>query len=236
MHRLDRRYFLWTSGLFIAGCQASGGSGSLPDVAWPDVGGRPKPGSGPYVPDSTPTRTPSAGALGNGSAQSPYKRAAWTRSQPRQSNINRIGRIQRITLHHDGFPEPFTRTGKADSAARLELIRTSHTNRGWADIGYHYVVDRGGRVWEARPLSYQGAHVRDHNENNIGILMVGNFDLQLPSDPQLASMQQIVQILSRRHNVAASRIHTHRELGPTSCPGKNLHPRITAMRSNRQFT
>ena len=30
------------------------------------------------------------------------------------------------------------------------------------DVGYHYAVDRAGRVWECRPLTWQGAHVRNH--------------------------------------------------------------------------
>lgn len=239
MDRLDRRYFLWTGALFIAGCQAPGRRDSLPEVAWPDVGGRPAPGGNDYVPDATSSRSGSSSSRshsGSGTPRDPYQRAAWTRAQPRQSNINAMNGIRRITLHHEGFPDPFTATSRTASAERVERIRASHTNRGWADIGYHYIIDRGGRVWEGRPVRYQGAHVGGHNEHNIGVMCLGNFDIQSPSEAQVDSLQKVVRLLRRRHNVPENEIHTHRELGPTACPGRNLQPRITAMRHNRQFT
>jgi len=232
MSGLNRRHFLWSGALFIAGCADATRTTGLPGMTWPDLASRPAPSDGAYTP---PTARPPV-ATGTGTAASPLPRSAWTRAGLVQSNANPLGPVHRITLHHEGFPEPFHPTDQASSASRLELIRTSHRNRGWADIGYHYVIDRAGRVWEARPLAFQGAHVKDHNANNIGVMLIGNFDLQSPTDAQLASMRETVRVLRRRHNVSESQIHTHRELGPTSCPGRALQPRIVSMRSNRQFT
>jgi len=76
--------------------------------------------------------------------------------------------ITRITVHHDGM-DTFSSTSQADAAHRIELIREAHVNqRKFADIGYHYIIDPGGRVWEGRNVRFQGAHVQDNNEGQPG--------------------------------------------------------------------
>jgi N-acetyl-anhydromuramyl-L-alanine amidase AmpD len=117
----------------------------------------------------------------------------------------------------------------------MELIRTSHRRKGWSDIGYHYVIDRAGRLWEARPINYQGAHVRDNNEHNIGVMCMGNFDLQQPSEAQLTTLARTVQQIRQYYRVSESRIYTHQEINPTACPGRNMQPRVVTMRSRRMF-
>jgi hypothetical protein len=42
------------------------------------------------------------------------------------------------------------------------------------DIGYHYIVDRSGAIWQGRRIRYQGAHARGSaNNGNIGIVLLG---------------------------------------------------------------
>ncbi len=76
----------------------------------------------------------------------------------------------------------------AAAAGRIELIRAGHRARGWGDIGYHLIVDPLGNAWQGRPLIWQGAHVKDRNEGNIGILVVGNFEVGRPTGPQLDAL------------------------------------------------
>ncbi len=52
-------------------------------------------------------------------------------------------------------------------------IRKWHTDKGWQDIGYHYVIRRDGTIEEGRPEAKTGAHVQNHNHDSIGICMVG---------------------------------------------------------------
>ncbi len=144
--------------------------------------------------------------------------------------------ITRLTIHHEGFPEPVLFHDYRTTAERLELIRRSHRNRGWADIGYHFVVDRAGRVWEGRPLQYQGAHVSNNNSNNLGIMVLGNFDRQTPSGAQLDALQIAVRSLRRQYRISTRHIYTHQEFNPTSCPGRELQPRVSSMRSNGSFS
>lgn len=140
--------------------------------------------------------------------------------------------VEYITIHHDGMT-PFTATDYASSAARIELYRNGHRGRGWGDIGYHYVIDREGRIWEGRSLKWQGAHVRNRNEGNLGILVMGNFDEQAPSDRQLAALERHLRTCMAKYKVPVSRVRTHREWdgAKTACPGKNLQSRMATMRS-----
>ena len=56
----------------------------------------------------------------------------------------------------------------------IEDIRRWHVaDNGWSDIGYHYVIERNGKISKGRPLDRDGAHVRGHNEFNIGVCLVG---------------------------------------------------------------
>jgi len=163
-------------------------------------------------------------------------RSNWTRNGPIISRLNPMNGISRITLHHEGAPDnPVYFTDTRTVAERIELDRQAHLERGWGDIGYHYIIDRAGRIWEGRPIQYQGAHVRDNNEHNIGVMCMGNFDIQQPSEAQLSSLAGFTQKLRRKHNVSVNRVFTHQELMPTNCPGRSMQPRIAALRSGGAF-
>jgi len=160
------------------------------------------------------------------------KRAQWTRAglAPGVPCFDMNG-VQRITVHHDGMP-PVALRAEQDTARRIESIRASHVNaRGWADIGYHYVIDPTGRVWEGRASWKQGAHVKDQNEHNIGILMLGNFDVQRPTPQALASLDQFLGMMMQKHRVPLSRVYTHKEIGQSACPGANLQRYMNQTRS-----
>jgi hypothetical protein len=152
-------------------------------------------------------------------------RSAWTRAgvaNPR--DINPMNGIRRITVHHDGMP-PVDLRGDGDVRSRLEQIRRAHIARRegpFADIGYHYIIDPQGRVWEGRSIRYQGAHVKDNNENNLGIMLLGHFNHQRPTPHALAALDRFVGTQMARYNVPLARVYTHQEINPTECPGYHL--------------
>jgi len=244
IHR--RNFLVGGTGFLLAGCQQTaqtttdlGVTGGYQDVGigWRKPVTRPTPGSGhAYIPrHPVPTPQPDLpDASADPSTFQYIARTQWTRVG-QKSNINPMLGIQRLTIHHEGFPEAVHFSDYRTTAMRLEKIRRSHRGRGWADIGYHFVVDRAGRIWEGRPARYQGAHVRNNNSHNLGIMVLGNFNLQSPSDAQLHSLQIAVRSLRRRYRITTRSIYTHRELNPTSCPGNHLQPRVASMRSNGYF-
>ncbi len=143
--------------------------------------------------------------------------------------------VRYITVHHSAGPV-FEAVDYRRTAERLESIRRYHRDdREWGDIGYHYAIDRAGRIWECRILRWQGAHVKDHNENNLGVMLLGNFELQSPSKAQLETLPRLVRKLRWDHGVPERALKSHREWVATACPGKHLQPRFAAMRSEGAF-
>ncbi len=160
------------------------------------------------------------------------ERSRWTRAgvaRPRE--IFAMRGIRRITVHHDGMP-PVWLGSAAEAADRIEVIRRSHVeSRGFADIGYHYIIDPQGRIWEGRSVAYQGAHVRDNNENNLGILVLGNFQRQTPTAAATASLDRFLASQMDRYRVPMNRVKTHREITVTECPGESLQRYMNATRA-----
>ena len=208
---------------------ASGGAGAGP--AAPAASGRrttddlvskwsKKPGATPPAPASSTTAWRAAPV---------QRRSAWAGGVVVPRFMVQMQPVTQITLHHDGMSR-FEATDERQVAARLELIRRAHRNRNFGDIGYHYLVDPAGRVWEGRPLTWQGAHVARQNQGNLGICCLGNFEKQSPTEAQLLAVEAFAMSQMRRFNVPVARVFTHRELAPTACPGRNLQPRLLAMR------
>lgn len=219
-----RRIFMLGSLAFLAGCSTTGSSSEhLPGVIWSEQGPVAMPS--PQRPTKPVT---SSGVI---------RRASWAKGNPIPANMNRMVPVKRITIHHDGM-DAFTSTSRDAAAARLEKIRRAHLRRGpqkWGDIGYHYAIDPAGRVWECRPLTWQGAHVKDQNPGNLGILVMGNYERQQVTIVQKQAIDRFVTAQLRQHRVPVRNLHTHKELAPTACPGRSLQAFMVQARANGTF-
>lgn len=136
-----------------------------------------------------------------------------------------MGTPYRLTIHHEGSGTSNEAHDQAAVATLLKKTYLAHRNgKGWSDIGYHFAIDRAGRGWELRDLAWQGAHAGDaeRNRGNIGIEVMGNFDLQELTPAQKKSLTLLVHKLCETYNIPSGNIFTHRELKNTDCPGKNL--------------
>jgi hypothetical protein len=128
-----------------------------------------------------------------------------------------------IVIHHS-----------ATSIGGAARINKWHRDKGWDELGYHFVIGNGtdtpngqvevGSRW---PKQKWGAHAKtpdnQFNEHGIGICLVGNFDLTRPSDAQMKSLARLVTYLMRTYRVPADHIIGHSDTKPTECPGRNLH-------------
>lgn len=122
-------------------------------------------------------------------------------------------RITKIILHCTATPE-----GRDVSA---EDIRQWHLDRGWSDIGYHYVIDINGCLQEGRPLTRAGAHVRGHNKGSIGIAYVGGVDANLkPKDTRTEDQKGRLKalILDLMDEYPEATLHGHNEFSNKACP------------------
>lgn len=159
-------------------------------------------------------------------------RSQWTRTPPRPWLLRSAHRFDRITVHHSGSATHSQREPHA-VAHNLEGILAGHVRRRYGDIGYHFVVDQAGRVWEGRSLAYEGAHVRAENDGNIGAVLLGNFETDVPTSGQLCALRRLVGALRARFRIAGDRVYGHRDLGYSACPGLRLYPHVVRLRRER---
>ncbi len=157
------------------------------------------------------------------------KRERWAPAGPDLRRLQRASRYDKITVHHCGGASNYHTVENA-VMHDIDNISAGHRKRRYGDIGYHFIVDYAGRVWEGRKLLYQGAHVLGRNAGNIGITLLGNFNEQSPSAKQLASLKKLVAALRSSFSIAPSNVYGHRDLGASTCPGKNLYPHISRLR------
>ena len=73
----------------------------------------------------------------------------------------------------------------------IDVERMHIRDRGWATIGYHYLIKRDGTLEEGRPLTHQGAHVNGFNQVSIGVCLVGGIsDNKLKSPENNFTIEQ----------------------------------------------
>jgi N-acetylmuramoyl-L-alanine amidase len=109
---------------------------------------------------------------------------------------------------------------------KVEEIRRWHVeDRGWSDIGYHYIIDRDGTVKEGRSMERDGAHVRGHNKGTVGICLLGGFGSSENDSPhdhytpsQLASLRMLIADMEAQHTTI-SKVSGHNEYAAKACPG-----------------
>lgn len=109
-----------------------------------------------------------------------------------------------------------------DMDTRAADIRRWHLERGWSDIGYHFVICRDGTVEEGRQLSVKGAHARGYN-HYTGICMIGgkskdgrqacNFTVK-----QWAALKDLVQGLQMDAKIPDENVIGHNEVSDKACP------------------
>lgn len=110
---------------------------------------------------------------------------------------------------------------------QIAEIRAWHRERGWRDIGYHWIIGRDGSMLPGRPETEIGAHVAGRNSGTIGICLIGGFGSATTdrfSDhftaQQGITLEQQIQAISMRTPI--TRISGHNEYAAKACPGFNV--------------
>jgi hypothetical protein len=181
-------------------------------------------------------------------------RRAWganeeiTRGAPRYARA-----VSFAVVHHTAGTNAYTRSQSAAIVRGIELYHVR--GNGWNDIGYNFLVDKYGQVFEGRAGGIErnviGAHAQGFNTGSTGIAVIGNYSSTAIS---AAATKELVGLLAWRLDVAhvdplsslswrsggnpqfrAGRAVTlraisgHRDTGPTSCPGAALYSRLPAI-------
>lgn len=163
-----------------------------------------------------------------------HPRASWS-ARPIRGDYDSMTPITHATVHHSA--KASHATAPAQVAAEVLRIQASHQAK-WADIGYHFLIDRAGGVWEGRELRWQGAHEGTGlNQGAIGICLLGDFELATPPRAQLDSLRTLLDACLTRFGLTPMDVKTHREVRrePTACPGRSLQTWVDGYRSQREL-
>ncbi|MBN1874340.1 MAG: N-acetylmuramoyl-L-alanine amidase [Anaerolineae bacterium] len=122
--------------------------------------------------------------------------------------------LNTIIVHHSALPL---------SDGPLEIQYKHMKQKGFADIGYNFIIDEVGQIYEGRNINTRGAHTGGHNTGTVGIVLLGNFEETTPPEIQLVALKTLGQCLKDEFN-NITHLAGHRDFQPevTVCPGKNL--------------
>lgn len=130
-----------------------------------------------------------------------------------------------ITVHWPGGGSGLTRLSTAQVAAQLRTWQAQHRRQQWGDIGYNFLGDGSGNVWEGCGL-YRGAHtgVMRGNVTTVGYQMITGTD-EGPTAKQVAAFLNFRAELLKI-NPRATAIYCHSDWTSTSCPGDPIRDLI----------
>ena len=146
--------------------------------------------------------------------------------------------IQKVIIHHT-----VTQNHEADPAATIRAIYYYHAiTQGWGDIGYNFLVDWHGNVYEGRygGPNVVGGHALQYNWGSLGIALTGDYSTTPVEHATLASLVRLIQDRAKNVDPAGigffidkanvPNICGHRDVLSTECPGDDAYQEIPAIR------
>ena len=152
-----------------------------------------------------------------------------------------------VIVHHSAG-----NSTSSDFAAVVRSIWDFHVNsNGWDDIGYNWLIDPNGVIYEGRGSGLQGAHFSCINGNTTGICIIGNYEEAQPTAVSINALEDFIawevcdkdidpigMDVHAPSNTAIDNISGHRDgnslpnsCGGTVCPGENLYPLLEDVRT-----
>lgn len=138
--------------------------------------------------------------------------------------------VAHLTVHHGGVRwEP----GTDVQAYMRRLQQWSRETKGWVDIPYHYIIAPDGKIYAGRsPLIAGDTNTEYDTQGHVQVMLLGNFEEQVPTSSQWDSGVQLLSHLLRAHGLAPSSIGAHlHHSKQTACPGANLMVRFEELRA-----
>jgi hypothetical protein len=185
-------------------------------------------------------------------------RRAWAHGVAHPRVAPEYGTVQLAFVHHTENPDGY---GPAEVPAMLRSIYDFHRyTRGWNDIGYNFVIDRFGRIFEARAGGIDepvvGAQAGGYNAYSTGIAVLGTYSSQQISPPARTALEHLLAWKLSLHGaplegrvtvrvtrdgavysrypanmpVSLPRVAGHRDADSTECPGDALYGELQAVR------
>jgi hypothetical protein len=154
--------------------------------------------------------------------------------------------VTHMFVHHSAG-----QTNSADFAAVVRSYYILHTQtNGWADIGYNWLVDGNGVVYQGRAHNFNGfmdvigAHTGGSNTNSMGVCVIGHYSTVMPTQNAINSLMRVlawkandkgIDVRVRSIHPFTSRnyytISGHRDGSATECPGQRLYNYLPTLRN-----
>ena len=150
-------------------------------------------------------------------------------------------RVRKVVIHHTAG------TGTAPGLPAAAIVRSIYryhaVTRGWGDIGYNYLLAPDGTIFEGRAGgdAVVGGHAYCNNVGTIGISLLGNYEHDEVTVAQRNALGKLLPMLAQKYQLdltAAEDFHGamrpnllgHRDLGQTTCPGRNIYNLLPSLR------
>lgn len=133
--------------------------------------------------------------------------------------------ITEIVIHCSAT-KPQWMAGQGIEAKVAEIRRWHVQENGWADIGYHFIIDKDGQCMRGRKVETAGAHVGyTVNARSIGICLIGGYGSN-ENDPfeknytpdQDEALRKLIRVIQQKYPTA-KKITGHNDYAARACPG-----------------
>lgn len=145
-----------------------------------------------------------------------------------------------LIVHHSAGSN-----SSSDWPAVVRSIWDFHVNgRGWDDVGYNYLIDPEGVIYNGRGEGLMGAHFCGTNSGTLGVCVLGTYSGVAPTEPSVQRIQDLAswQLCKWQTNPTTVSLHSssnrnlihisgHRDGCATECPGQQLYDRLSPIRT-----
>lgn len=123
--------------------------------------------------------------------------------------------LHTLVIHHSALP-------LSDGPVEIQNLHMDEKN--FADVGYQYLINERGQLFEGRAVNVRGAHAFGCNHGTVGICLIGNFEEIEPTATQLRTLDALINALISAYP-RITRMAAHKDCNPgvTLCPGQNLY-------------
>ncbi len=183
-------------------------------------------------------------------------RTAWGGDSVPPRAAPQFGQVQLAFVHHTVNANDYT--AEQSASIVLAIAKYHRDTNGWNDIGYNFVVDQYGQVFEARAGGVEqavvGAQAQGYNDQSTGIAVIGTFSAAPLPEAAMAALAQLIGWKLSLHGVPCEgslvvvsgggelnryptgapvtlqRISGHRDGDATSCPGDVAYGQLPELR------
>jgi hypothetical protein len=152
-------------------------------------------------------------------------RNTW-RANPTNRPIHALAPNRRtgFVVHHSVSGSGSTPDG---AMALIRSFQRLHQGNGWGDIGYNFLIDAWGNIYEGRGLNMVGAHAGGHNTANVGVCFIGDGRTGEMPDPAKQAFQDLYAWVNEQTGKTLTYL-CHSDLNATACPGPFIRDWVKA--------